>query len=193
MAQAASNFSSYFDKISEIFLEIRRYCPQNEDYQALYKDSTRLQAALCEYYATVVKLCLKIVEVSERPGNVSIVNTSMKTDDIGLKQFTMALMKPFEAEFGALKNTLRKQNDNIRVEASVASKQAAHNERLLQEAERKKNSLFRLDNRIQRKEVQNWMLQVERQRSSMSITIQSFYTKRNSLKTSASSQATLRL
>jgi hypothetical protein len=38
------------------------------EYQTLYADSERLQAALCNYYAAVVRLCQKAVEVSQRQG-----------------------------------------------------------------------------------------------------------------------------
>ena len=50
----ANNFASYFDKISNVFMQIGRTCPRIAKFGALYITSTRLQQVLCEYYAVVV-------------------------------------------------------------------------------------------------------------------------------------------
>ena len=65
---AASNFTSFFEKLSELFMNTQTYCPRFSEYQYLYSDSERLQRALCVYYATVVQFCTKAVEVISRSG-----------------------------------------------------------------------------------------------------------------------------
>jgi len=64
----ASRFSTYFDKLSTIFMNMHSNCPRYIEYQTLYAGSERLQAALCNYYATVVRLCQKAIEVGQRQG-----------------------------------------------------------------------------------------------------------------------------
>ena len=65
-----NNFTSYFDKLSNVFMQIGRTCPLFAEFGALYITSTRLQRVLCEYYAVVVKLCKSAVELSQKSGNV---------------------------------------------------------------------------------------------------------------------------
>ena len=65
---AASNFTSFFEKLSELFMKIQAYCPRFSEYQHLHAGSQRLQGALCVYFATVVQFCTKAVEVISRSG-----------------------------------------------------------------------------------------------------------------------------
>ena len=65
-----NNFTSYFDKLSNVFMQIGRTCPRVAEFGTLYITSTRLQRVLCEYYAVVVKLCKSAVEFSRKSGTV---------------------------------------------------------------------------------------------------------------------------
>ena len=65
---AASNFTQFFDKLSECFMRLQTSCPRFVEYRFLYPDSIRLQRALCSFYATVVRFCAKAVEVIGRTG-----------------------------------------------------------------------------------------------------------------------------
>ena len=65
-----NNFTSYFDKLSNVFMQIGRTCPRFAELGTLYITSTRLQGVLCEYYAVVVKLCKSAVEFSRKSGIV---------------------------------------------------------------------------------------------------------------------------
>ncbi|KAI9766767.1 MAG: hypothetical protein M1839_004771 [Geoglossum umbratile] len=116
-----SNFSSYFDKLSTMFMNLRSHCPIYSEYQILYPCSARLQTALCTFYATVVHFCKKAIEVIQRKGVV---------------QATTALWRPFEVEFGNLQNELQKQNERVRIEIDLASQQAAYQERMAASRER---------------------------------------------------------
>ncbi|KAI9765660.1 MAG: hypothetical protein M1840_007217 [Geoglossum simile] len=145
-----SRFSTYFDKLSTVFMNIRNNCPRYMEYQALYTDSERLQAALCNYYATIVRLCQKAIEVGQRQG---------------LQQLTVVLWRPFETEFGSFEAELRRQSEEVKDEISLASKQAADRERLLQIAERKKSSRYRIQGNLHRIEEHKWRLQVDQRES----------------------------
>ena len=82
---AASNFTSFFEKLSELFMKIQAYCPRFSEYQYLYSDSERLQRALCVYFATVVQFCTKAVEVISRRGKLD----PLRSADLPLGSFPM--------------------------------------------------------------------------------------------------------
>jgi hypothetical protein len=56
---------------------------------------------------------------------------------IGVVQATTALWRPFEVEFGNLQNELQKQNERVRLEIDLASKQAIHQEHMAASQERR--------------------------------------------------------
>ncbi|KAI9786684.1 MAG: hypothetical protein M1839_006235 [Geoglossum umbratile] len=146
----ATRFSTYFDKLSTIFMNVHNTCPRYMEYQTLYAGSKKLQAALCNYYATIVRLCQKAIEVGQRHG---------------LQQFTIALWRPFETEFGSLETELQRQSKEVKEEMSLASKQAAEYERQLQIAERRKSSQFRKQAHLQHLEECKWRLQIDQSKS----------------------------
>ena len=80
---AASNFTSFFEKLSELSMKIQAYCPRFSEYQYLHSNSERLQRALCVYYATVVQFCTKVVEVISRNGKLD----ALRSADLPLKSF----------------------------------------------------------------------------------------------------------
>lgn len=63
---AASNFTNFFDKLTEWFMKLQSFCPRYSEYQFLHPDSPRLQRALSSYYAIVVRFCTKAVQVIAR-------------------------------------------------------------------------------------------------------------------------------
>ena len=79
--QAASNFSTYFDKLSSLLMTLRNHFPRHSKYQILYSYSTRLQGALCTYYATVVNFCKKVLEVVQRSGVCPSSKRSLMKED----------------------------------------------------------------------------------------------------------------
>jgi hypothetical protein len=102
------------------------------EYQTLFANSERLQIALCNYYATVVGLCEKAVEVGKRSGEYlkghSASKAFVNADRLitsGLEQFTMALWRPFETEFDSFQAELQRWSEEVKEEISLASRQAA--------------------------------------------------------------------
>lgn len=70
--KAVSNFSSYFDKLSEWFMKLRNDCPRFSEYQLLYADAPSLRLALSAFYATVIKFCQHAIGSLQRTGGYSI-------------------------------------------------------------------------------------------------------------------------
>ena len=62
------NFASYFEKLSKRFAQLSTYCPRLSAYEKLFKESTRLQTSLSDFYALVVKFCAKALEVIQKKG-----------------------------------------------------------------------------------------------------------------------------
>jgi hypothetical protein len=154
-------------------MNIHNDCPRYVEYQTLYADSERLQTTLCNYYATVVRLCQKIVEVGERQGEYSkghsASNDSISANQIptlGLRQLTISLWRPFETEFGPFQEKLHGQSDEVKKEVSLASVQATERERQLQIAERKNSSWYRKKADLYRLEDTQWRLQADKRKSS---------------------------
>ncbi|KAH8586021.1 ankyrin repeat-containing domain protein [Bisporella sp. PMI_857] len=146
---AANNVTSFFDKLSECFLRLRNYCPRYSEYQLLFGDSTRLQKALCSFYATIVNFCTRAIQAIKTPGPT----------------LAKALWRPFEKEFGAFEDGLRKQNENVREEIKLAGEQAAAREREAAAKERNSGSLFRTEVKQISREAQERRLQRDQQRA----------------------------
>ena len=62
-----NNFTTYFDKLSDLFMQLGRTCPRFTEFGALYATSPGLQTSLCEYYVVVVRLCKSAVEFTRKP------------------------------------------------------------------------------------------------------------------------------
>ncbi|KAI9789088.1 MAG: hypothetical protein M1816_006338 [Peltula sp. TS41687] len=105
----ASNFASFFDKLSEWLLKIRTCCPRYSEYQALFAQSSRLQNALDAYYAVIVRFCAKTIQVTGRTGFAHL----------------KSMWTPFEREFGELERDLQRRNKDVNEEIRLASEQAA--------------------------------------------------------------------
>lgn len=95
--------------------------PRFQDYGELYPQSKRLQHTLCEYFIIITNLCNRAV---------LFVKKSF------LSQLSFSIINTFDSEFGPFETSLGRLAQNIRDEASIASKQ-------IQNEEIKKNSKFR--------------------------------------------------
>ncbi|KAJ5611805.1 hypothetical protein N7528_008910 [Penicillium herquei] len=124
----ASNVASYFDKVTNMIMQIGRFCPTFEQFGKLYHGCTGLQQALCDYYAVIVDICVKIVEVSRR----TIA-----------KQIISSVLSPFESDFEPFLDRLKIAIKDITLQASLASKQADDEAKKLLEYESKENASFR--------------------------------------------------
>jgi hypothetical protein len=124
----ASNVVSYFDKVSSMIMCIGKTAPTYQQFGELYPDCIGLQRALCDFYAIIINLCVKIIEVSRRTG---------------LMQTISSIINPFESEFKPFLDLLDEATQNIKLEVSLASKQADQEAKKLLEYESRENSKFR--------------------------------------------------
>ncbi|KAJ5703961.1 hypothetical protein N7493_011099 [Penicillium malachiteum] len=160
----ASNIASYFDKVTNMIQEIGRACPVFQDFGKLYHGHVGLQHALCEYYALVVELCGKVVEVSRRSLAIQTISS---------------IWNPFESEFQSFLDRLVIARSNIDLEISHASNQAAQESRDLIEYDTQQNSLFRpsVIEHIKRSmhgqnEIKRWQMnQIKREEAVLKINI----------------------
>ncbi|CRL24736.1 Ankyrin repeat-containing domain [Penicillium camemberti] len=124
----ASNVASYFDKVTSMVMRIGKFSPTYQKFGPLYPDCIGLQRALCDYYAIIINLCVKIIEVSRRTA---------------LKQTLSSILNPFESEFKPFLDLLNEATHKINLEVSLASKQADMQAKKLLEYENQQNSTFR--------------------------------------------------
>ncbi|KAJ6118426.1 hypothetical protein N7471_013893 [Penicillium samsonianum] len=124
----ASNVASYFDKVTSMIMRIGKYSPTYQKFGLLYLGCIGLQRALCDFYAIIINLCVKIIEVSRRTA---------------LKQILSSIRGPFESEFKPFLDLLEEATHKIDLEVSLASKQADQEAKKLLEYESQQNSEFR--------------------------------------------------
>lgn len=124
----ASNVASYFDKVTSMIMRIGKSSPTYQQFGQLYPCCIGLQRALCDFYAIVINLCVKIIEVSRRAA---------------LKQTLSSILSPFESEFKLFLDQLNEATREISLEVLLASKQADQEAKKLLEYESQQNSKFR--------------------------------------------------
>lgn len=124
----ASNVASYFDKVTNMIMDIGRICPTIQQFGQLYHGHVGLQRALCAYYAIIIELCSKVIEVSRRGSVLQTVSS---------------IWNPFESEFKPFLERLTSSITQITWQVSLASQQAAQEAKMLLEYESKENSSFR--------------------------------------------------
>ncbi len=67
LEQVVVNFVSYYEAVAKLFIDLGNLCPRFAEYQALYANSARLQKALCNFHASIVRCCKHLVEALQRP------------------------------------------------------------------------------------------------------------------------------
>lgn len=148
-------------------MNLRNHCLRYTEYQGLYADSPRLQAALCNYYATIVIFCQEAVQLNQKQGEfmrlyqgLTLLTELTLVVGLGLAQLTAALWKSSETNFRTFQDELKRRSEEVREEICFASEQAAHRERQLQAIERSMTSRYRLRGDLQRHEEREWRMQM---------------------------------
>ncbi|RBA12849.1 hypothetical protein FPRO05_14071 [Fusarium proliferatum] len=119
--QIAVNYTSYFESLSALFMELGNQCPRFAEYQALYMTSTRLQKALCDFHASIIRCCKHVVEAIQRPWQ---------------KQLRVAFFQSFEQEFEPDASDIRRMGKNVEDEINLAKAQADRQDQMVQKKER---------------------------------------------------------
>ncbi|KAM3467272.1 hypothetical protein NHJ6243_000303 [Beauveria neobassiana] len=105
----AVNFVSYFEALSSIFMTVGRQCPRFAEYQALYPASTRLQGALCDFHASIIRK----------------------------QHLKHAIFKSFQEEMQEDVRAVQQMGEEVKEEISLATARAQHEDEELQARERR--------------------------------------------------------
>lgn len=125
---AATNVASYFEKLTTIIMSVGKMCPTYQEFGQLYPGSVGLQRALSEFYAVIIHLCIKIIEVSRRNA---------------IKQTFSSVLMPFESEFKIFIDKLEQATKGIYLQILLASEKADHETRKLLQYETQESAKFR--------------------------------------------------
>ncbi|ETS82029.1 hypothetical protein PFICI_07031 [Pestalotiopsis fici W106-1] len=104
-----TNFTSYYDATSNLFLKLGSLCPLVSEYQSLYPESTRLQKSINKFYASIVYCCKHVLEAIKRPWQM---------------QVAQALRMSFDKEFKPDLEDIERCSNNIKEEMIFAQAQA---------------------------------------------------------------------
>ncbi|KAH0360412.1 hypothetical protein KCU65_g9409, partial [Aureobasidium melanogenum] len=159
--QIASNFTIYFDKLSALLMTIGKRCPKFQEYQVLYRNSTDLQKALCDFYSVVVRCCEKAVTVLRRTGYIQL-----------LKAVTSSLT----SDFGSIMMQINQSSKEVKEIIGLAEAKLNSAERQDQRTERNAVEKYRLSSMLYRKaEAERVVqMQLEKRKSSQASKLEQF-------------------
>ncbi|KAH7033561.1 uncharacterized protein B0I36DRAFT_110490 [Microdochium trichocladiopsis] len=122
------NYTSYFEPLSKLFMTISTHCPRFNEYQALFPISIRLQKALCDFHAAIVRCRQHLVEFMKRTWSQQLLN---------------AVFQSFEQEFKPDIDGIARLAKEVKEEINLATTLAQHQEQQCQGQERKAAQLSR--------------------------------------------------
>ncbi|KAF6827102.1 ankyrin repeat-containing protein [Colletotrichum plurivorum] len=126
--QIVLNFTSYYERISDLFMQFGRDCPRFADDQALFPDSTGLQKAICDFNASIIRCCKHLVEALRRPWQTQVRN---------------AFFQSFQQEFSPDLNMIRICGLEVKQAIKLAKAKADNQDQKLQQLEREAASAGR--------------------------------------------------
>ncbi|RCI15228.1 hypothetical protein L249_6927 [Ophiocordyceps polyrhachis-furcata BCC 54312] len=138
----AVNATSYFEPLSNLFMGFKVHCPLFAEYQALYPNSPRLQKALCNFHAAIVRCCKHAVEVIHRPClSIPFSRKRALADPYqGQKQLVNVLWHSFRIEFKPDIDAVEASGKEVKAEVALAKAQADRQDQELQRKERESAS-----------------------------------------------------
>ncbi|KAK2017339.1 hypothetical protein LZ32DRAFT_23759 [Colletotrichum eremochloae] len=119
--QVVLNFSSYYERVSDLFMQFAKDCPRFAEYQALFPSSPGLQKAVCDFNASIISCCRHVVEVIQRPWQTHLRN---------------AFFSSFQKEFNSDLENIRRCGRETRQEIKLAKAKADSQDQRLQKVER---------------------------------------------------------
>ena len=64
--QLALDLTAYGERLTAMLMHMTRHFPRFTEYQQLYQQSSRVQEALCNFYATIIGCCTEAVRTVQR-------------------------------------------------------------------------------------------------------------------------------
>uniref|UniRef100_A0A8H7K1T9 NACHT domain-containing protein n=1 Tax=Bionectria ochroleuca TaxID=29856 RepID=A0A8H7K1T9_BIOOC len=107
-----SNYTSYFEELSQVFVRFNSYCPIFEEYQALFPTSRRVQEALCKFHVSIIQCCKHAVEAIQRPWQTQVLNI-----------FRQSFDKEFESDILSIRENGRQVKEEIKLAQIQMEKQ----------------------------------------------------------------------
>lgn len=161
-------------------MNLGRQCPRIRELGSLYP-SIGLRNALCDYYAAIIQLCKYSTQSLRKPGKylrylfaylpVLLLRSPRIDRFLVYLQLSKALVSSFKTEFRPYEEKVARLSQEVRDEASLASKQAQKQENELQakerfDARRYREILvkFRDDHHKSKEEEKNWRLEINRRK-----------------------------
>ncbi|KAK7946207.1 uncharacterized protein PG986_010528 [Apiospora aurea] len=117
----AASVTSYYQPTSDLFMRLGRLCPLFADYKSLYPASVRLQKALVDFHASIIRCCRHVMQVLQRPLHQHILKS---------------LLSSFEQEFKPDVDEVQWYSDSVEQEIHFAKAQADRQDQQLQAMER---------------------------------------------------------
>ncbi|KAF4844111.1 putative ankyrin repeat protein R863 [Colletotrichum siamense] len=119
--QVVLNFASYYERVSDLFMQFSRDCPRFAEYQALFPNSPGLQKAVCDFNASIIRCCKHVVEAMQRPWQ---------------KHLGHAFLQSFRQEFNPDLEIIRRCGIEAKQEIKLAKARADQQDQRLQQMER---------------------------------------------------------
>ncbi|KAF4810565.1 Ankyrin repeat and KH domain-containing protein 1 [Colletotrichum siamense] len=119
--QVVLNFASYYERVSDLFMQFSRDCPRFSEYQALFPNSPGLQKAVCDFNASIIYCCKHVVEAIQRPWQTHLRN---------------AFLQSFQQEFNPDLEMIRRCGLEAKQEIKLAKARADQQDQRLQQMER---------------------------------------------------------
>ncbi|KAF4918219.1 Ankyrin repeat domain-containing protein 29 [Colletotrichum viniferum] len=120
--QVVLNFASYYERVSDLFMQFSRDCPRFAEYQALFPNSPGLQKAVCDFNASIIHCCKHVVEAIQRPWQTHL---------------RKAFFQSFQQEFNPDLERMRSCGLEAKQEIKLAKARADQQDQRLQQMERK--------------------------------------------------------
>ncbi|RFN47649.1 nacht domain protein [Fusarium flagelliforme] len=136
--QIMLNAASYYEAFAELFMNLSTVCPRFEQYQALFPTSTRLQVALCNFNASIIRCCERVIQMPKSSSGWASP----------LNPLSPSFWQSFQQSFESNLQELRDYSKNVKDEIRFAQAESEHRNRELQrleigEAEKSRRSLNR--------------------------------------------------
>ncbi|KAK9419055.1 putative NACHT domain-containing protein [Seiridium unicorne] len=124
----AANFVSYFQELTQVLKDYDKWIPRFNECRLLFPLSTRLQAAICDFHASLIRFCREIVATTKRSWQ---------------SQLILSLGTSFQAIAQKHAKVLQEGAKHIQFEINLAKAETDLSEQRLQERERKAASKHR--------------------------------------------------
>ncbi|KAI1358385.1 hypothetical protein F5Y08DRAFT_321942 [Xylaria arbuscula] len=106
--QIIVNYTSYYEAVCGLFMQIGQFCPVFDEYALLYADCEQLQNSLSDFHASIIRCCKHIVEALNRPWFTKVLR---------------AFSSSFDQEFQPDTDEIRRCNENVKISTDLAKAQ----------------------------------------------------------------------